>query len=50
MMLINYWEEKLFEMTFPGGSDSKESTYNAGDQGWEDPLEEGMATPSKILA
>ena len=39
---------------FPGGSDSKESTCNVGDLGstlgWEDPLEEGMATHSSILA
>ena len=35
---------------FPGGSDGKESTRNAGDLGWEDPLEEGMATHSSILA
>ena len=41
-------------MGFPGGSDGKESTYNAGDlgliPGWKDPLEEGMATHSSILA
>ena len=39
---------------FPRGSDGKESTYNAGDlgliPGLEDPLEEGMATYSSILA
>ena len=35
---------------FPGGSDSKESAYNAGDLGWEDSLEEGMPTYSSILA
>ena len=35
---------------FPGGSDGKESTCNAGDLGWEDPLEEGMATHSSVLA
>ena len=40
---------------FPGGSDGKESTCNAGETwvrslGWEDPLEEGMATDSSILA
>ena len=35
---------------FPGGSDSKESTYNAGDLGWEDSLEEGIAIHSSILA
>ena len=35
---------------FHGGSDSKESTCNAGDLGWEDPLEKGMATHASILA
>ena len=35
---------------FPGGSDSKESAYNAGDLDWEDSLEEGMPTYSSILA
>ena len=39
---------------FPGSSAGKESTCNAGDQirslGWEDPLEEGMATHSSIHA
>ena len=39
---------------FPGGSDGKESACNAGDlgliPGLEDPPEEGMATPSCILA
>ena len=38
---------------FPGGSDGKESTCNAGNlgrsPGWEDALEEGMATHSSIL-
>ena len=37
---------------FPGGSDGKESTCNAGNLGrslgWEDPLQEGMATHSSI--
>ena len=35
---------------FPGGSDGQESTYNVGDLGWEDPLEEGMAMHFNILA
>ena len=38
---------------FPGGSDGKESACNAGDLGLipgEDPLEQGMATLSSILA
>ena len=34
---------------FPGGSDGKESTCNAGDLSWEDSLEEGVATHSSIL-
>ena len=33
---------------FPCGSAGKESTYNAGDLGWEDPLEEDMGI--RILA
>ena len=41
-------------MGFPGGSDGKESTCNAGDLvpplGWEGPLEKRMATHSSILA
>ena len=41
-------------MGFPGDSDGKESTCNAGDSGLipgsEDPLEKGMATHSSILA
>jgi len=39
---------------FLGGSDDTESTYNTREPiqflGWEDPLEEGMATHSSILA
>ena len=41
-------------MGFPGGSDCKEFNYSVEDlgsvPGWEDPLEEGMATHSSILA
>ena len=40
-------------MGFPSGSDGKESACSAGawvqSLGWEDPLEEGMATHSSIL-
>ena len=35
---------------FPGGSGGKESTYNAEDLSWEDPLGKEMATHSSILA
>ena len=41
-------------LDFPGGSDGKESACNAGGlgliSGLEDPLEEGMATHSSVLA
>ena len=41
-------------MGFPGGSDCRESAYNAEDLGLtlcgEDPLEKGMATHSSFLA
>ena len=42
------------QVCFPGGSDGKEPTCNAGDPGLipgsEDPMEEEMATYSSILA
>ena len=42
------------EQGFPDGSENKESACNAGDPGLipgqEDPLENGMATHSSILA
>ena len=34
----------LVRLGFPHGSAGKESTYNVGDLGWEDPLEKGKAT------
>ena len=41
-------------LSFPGGSDSKESAWNVGDlgliSGWEGPLEKETATHSSILA
>jgi len=41
-------------MSFPGGSDGKESACNVGDPGLilglEDPLEKAMASHSSILA
>ena len=40
----------LFHSGFHVGSDSKESAWNMGDLGQEDPLEEGIATHSSILA
>ena len=36
-------------MGFPGDSDGEESTCNVEDLGWEDALEEDMATHSSIL-
>ena len=42
-----------YHMGFPGGSDGKESTCNAGDPvqslGREDPLKKGMATTPVFL-
>ena len=35
---------------FAGDANGKESACNAGDLGWEDPLEKGMVTHSSILA
>ena len=44
----------LVLLSFPGGSDGKESACTAGHlgsiPGWEDPLEKGLATHSSILA
>jgi hypothetical protein len=44
----------LYDMGFPGGSDSKESAYHGETWGQslgrEDPLEKGMATHSSMLA
>ena len=57
--MLQRWDNKLrclvtYLMGFPGGLDGKESACNVGDLGlilgWEDPLEEGMATLSSILA
>ena len=39
----------LVFLGFPCGSAGKESACNAGDLGWEDPLEEATATHSSIL-
>ena len=36
-------------MGFPSGSDTKESTGNAGYLGWEDPLENGMLPTPAFL-
>ena len=59
-MLSLFWGKMYFTeriifqsfqwMGFSGGSDSKESACNVGDLGSEDPLEEGMATHSSVLA
>ena len=42
----------IYMMSFPGGSEGKESACNAADSqslDWEDPLEEEIATHSSIL-
>ena len=36
-------------MNFPHSSVGKESACNAGDQGWESPMEKEMAIHSSIL-
>ena len=47
MLLVVFWD-------FSGGTDGKESAFNAGDPGsipgWKYPLEKGMATHPSILA
>ena len=53
-MGVSIWERVKLDTGFPGGSGGKEPTCNVGDLdsilGWEDPLEEGIATHSSILA
>ena len=46
--LVSKWQR--WALGFPGSLAGKESICNAGDLGWEDPLEEGIATHSSILA
>ena len=49
-----YFKSSKHVWGFPGGSVDEEYAHNAGDLGsvlgWEDPLEEGMATRYRILA
>ena len=54
-MKHNYHTQRILKglMGFPGGSDGKESAMQdtwVRSLDWEDPLEEGMATHSSILA
>ena len=53
-LVCHSWNLKPGSLGFPGGSDGKESTRNAGDLGLIPrlgrSLEEGMATHSSILA
>ena len=53
-MFPHFGNRVVREVIFPGGSDGKESAYNAEtcvqSLGLEDPLEKGMATHSSILA
>ena len=46
----NRAQDLVYAKDFPGGSDGKESACSAGDLGWDDLLEDGMATHSSILA
>ena len=62
VILLGIWEPMYYyniTQWFPNGSECKESTCNIGvlemeaqvpSLGWEDPLEEEMATHSSILA
>ena len=50
-MLLSLYSVLYLSLTrFPGGSDGKASACNAGDLGWEDPLEKEMAVHSSTLA
>ena len=40
----------VYSWGFPCGSSDKKYAYNAGDLGWEDPLEKGKAAHPSILA
>ena len=46
--VVEGWQSN--SMGFPCGSAGKQSTCNAEDLGWKDPLEEGKATHSSIPA
>ena len=52
--VVAYVKQSSILPGFPGSSVGKKSTCSAGDPslipGWEDPLEEEMATHSSILA
>ena len=52
MSLSKFWEivKDGEAWNFPCGSAGKESACNVGNLGWEDPLETGKATHSRILA
>ena len=47
---MSFASSYLYYKGFLGGSDGQESAHNAGDLGWKDPLEKGMATHSSVLA
>ena len=50
-MLLSLYSVLYLSLTrFPGGSDGKASAFNAGDLGWEDPLEKEMAIHSSTIA
>ena len=48
MVLREVW--RFLGVRLLGGSDGKVSVYNAGDLGWEDPLEKEMAVHSSTIA
>ena len=54
LLFLSKLRLRCYNEGFSGGSEGTESACNVGDwvlsQGWENPLEEGMATHSSILA
>ena len=46
---VYFFKNYRLSVGVSGASDGKESACNAGDLGWEDPLEESTATHSSIL-
>ena len=47
---VNFKRNTHYILGFPSGSGSKESACNAGNLGWEGPLEKEMPTHSSLLA
>ena len=50
LLIIHLFKSRHSISGSPGGSDGKESACNVGELEWEDPLEKGTATHSRIRA